>query len=258
VWQLGLELPESQLRTIDGSWLYRALQDTKTDDRALLTDLLGQCSSTELRLLDLCGGTGRLARLAIELDYSVTVVDWDTQALKLARERSDLRLETIKWDLSVPLTDIGLFDAIVCAHNAVNEVGALQPIFRTAASALKPGGWFYCEAVTRSPYPREFEVELLLTAFDPHGTWMISTAVLPIQERVHDLLLFGDRFNTSGRLLTRIEHTLRRRVFPADEIVAAAISLGLAPVRLDAHSDRFIFHNSLLNPSTVAHGGDDA
>lgn len=245
----NLEVQGSAL--FDEFSLFRSLQDAKIDDQALLADLLSQCNNSQPRLLDLCGGTGRVTQLAISLGWSSVVVDCDTEALEIARVRCGPLTQIVNWDLSAPLTGIGVFDAVVCAHNSINEVGALEPIFLTVASALAPGGWFYCEVVT-SPYLREYLVEPLLIATDAEGACVVNTAVLPIDETRHDLLLLGALYDQAGLLIRRVQHTVCRRTFPVNEIFAAAASTGLIWGDPFSGQNRFIFYRPLHSRADAA------
>lgn len=100
------------------------------------------------RVLDLGAGDGRLAAVALASRTTVTevvAIDSSLPMLALARDRfaADRRVQLIERDMDDPLTDLGMFDAIVSGfaiHHLAHE--RKQSLFGEVRQMLRPGGVF--------------------------------------------------------------------------------------------------------------------
>ena len=93
-------------------------------------------------VLDLCCGTGLLARELIARGYRVVGVDASEAMLDVARER--LGPEVVLSRMTLPdLVVEGVFDAAVCTFDGLNYLTPeeLQRTMGEVALHLRPGGW---------------------------------------------------------------------------------------------------------------------
>ncbi len=104
-------------------------------------------------ILDLCCGTGALARRLTARGYSVIGVDSSSQMLSLARqnvpEATFLQADAADFSLDSKV------DAAVCMFDSANhliEAGQLELAFRNVWAALKPGGYFVFDINTSEAY----------------------------------------------------------------------------------------------------------
>jgi SAM-dependent methyltransferase len=115
----------------------------------IMLDLIPPPGSRDLRLLDLCCGTGSISARALERfpQASILAVDWDPVHLELGRRALGERVEWLDADLRSPEWAAGLepgsFDAVLSAtaihYFLPNEVVSL---YRTVAGLLREGGIF--------------------------------------------------------------------------------------------------------------------
>jgi SAM-dependent methyltransferase len=93
-------------------------------------------------VLDLCCGTGLLARELIARGYRVVGVDASDAMLALARQR--LGPEVVLSRMTLPeLADEGVFDAAVCTFDGFNYLtpDELRLTMAAVALRLRPAGW---------------------------------------------------------------------------------------------------------------------
>jgi SAM-dependent methyltransferase len=128
---------------------------TMTNDYARWADfILGRLpapSGDDVRLLDVCCGTGTMTRLLGDHGYPVTGVDGSAAMLALARSAAPaatLRQAVLPGDR---LADPASYAAAVCTFDSVNylvEPGAVRGAFTRIAQALRPGGVFIFDVNT--------------------------------------------------------------------------------------------------------------
>jgi SAM-dependent methyltransferase len=102
-------------------------------------------------VLDLCCGTGLLARELIARGYRVAGVDAADAMLAQARERlgPEVELRRVRLpDLAVE----GVFDAAVCTFDGLNYLAPvhLRLTMASLALRLRPGGWFVFDLHTEA------------------------------------------------------------------------------------------------------------
>jgi SAM-dependent methyltransferase len=94
-------------------------------------------------ILDLCCGTGQLAKLLSDRGYRVTGLDGSGEMLHYAGENApgtEFILDDAR-SFSLP----GRFDAVISVFDSLNHVmtiGELASVFRNVCESLKPGGLF--------------------------------------------------------------------------------------------------------------------
>jgi SAM-dependent methyltransferase len=121
-------------------WYAGFAQDRSTDARPFLeSDLSGQ------RVLDLACGLGELSRLLASQGASVTAVDLSANMLGHAMDLETGRPLGVRYLLGdvtgTDWWDGAVFDGAVC-RLALMDLDDLDAALASAASVLKPGGWF--------------------------------------------------------------------------------------------------------------------
>jgi SAM-dependent methyltransferase len=116
----------------------------------IMLDLIRPADSrTDLRLLDLCCGTGSISARALDRfpHAAILAVDWDPVHLELGRRALGERVEWLDADLRSPEWAAGLepgsFDAVLSA-TAIHwfRPDDVVALYRTLAGLLREGGIF--------------------------------------------------------------------------------------------------------------------
>jgi SAM-dependent methyltransferase len=110
-----------------------------------------------LRLLDLCCGTGQLARHVLDAGFAVTGVDLSAEMLERARANAGPHLASgAATFVQADATDFELperFGLVVSTYDALNhlpDLAALRSCLASAAEVTLPGGRFLFDLNTRS------------------------------------------------------------------------------------------------------------
>ena len=139
-------LPSARFSDYDPlAWLYDRHWGRAFADRAVpaLDRLLLDGLPSGSRLLDLCCGTGHLARVLAGRGFVVTGLDGSEEMLKLARRT----VSGVEWVLADARSfDLpGTFDAVLSVFDSLNHVlrpEELQAVFGNVHRTLRPGGSF--------------------------------------------------------------------------------------------------------------------
>ena len=105
------------------------------------------------RVLDVCCGTGYLAGLLTGRGFDVTGVDLSAAMIRHARKHVPNATFLVGDVAAAPLP--GRFDAAVSTFDSLNHIvapGALQAVFRNAASVLRPGAPFVFDMLLEQAY----------------------------------------------------------------------------------------------------------
>jgi SAM-dependent methyltransferase len=119
----------------------------------LLKFLAGESLSRGANVLDLCCGTGQLAKILTDEGYKVTGVDISPGQLRYARKNAPLA-RFIKADAR-SFTLKQRFDTAFCTFDALNhilKIEELQQVFRNVNSNLKNGGVFVFDMNTEKEF----------------------------------------------------------------------------------------------------------
>jgi SAM-dependent methyltransferase len=110
---------------------------------AELLRLVGDVS--DLRVLDLACGSGRLTRELARRGGYIVGVDVSAALLNLAHaheEKSPLKIVYLQADASTPgILDGEMFDGVVCSFG-LSDIDDLEGAVATVARVLRPGGFF--------------------------------------------------------------------------------------------------------------------
>ncbi len=146
------------------------------------------------RVLDVCCGTGRLARLLSERGLSVTGIDVSSRMIRHARTHAP-QAEFLVRDATAFSFD-PVFDAAVSTFDSLNHIlspEALRQTFRNVLAALKPGGLFVFDVLGEEAY---------------RNHWREASAL------VHDtdvLVITGEGYDADNRL-AHCRLTMFRRI----------------------------------------------
>jgi SAM-dependent methyltransferase len=113
--------------------------------------------ATRARVIDVCCGTGYLARLLTDRGYRVTGVDASPSMVELARTRAPAAHFTIAE--AATFKSRTRFDAAVSTFDSLNHLldsDGLSAAFRSVARALKPGAPFAFDILTEDAYRTEW------------------------------------------------------------------------------------------------------
>lgn len=119
------------------------------------------------RILDLCCGTGQLARQLTAMGYRVTGVDGSAAMLEYARQNAP-GVEFIQADAR-SFTLPQKYHAVVSAFDSLNHVMTLRDlkaVFERAYAVLRPGGYFLCDLNTEPGYIHEWHGDFTIVEED--------------------------------------------------------------------------------------------
>lgn len=122
--------------------------------------------SDAAQVLDLCCGSGKIAKLLAAQGFKVTGVDASQAMLERARRRAPhatficSRIEDLRFTKSSKLNAEALlnaeaFDAAICIFDSLNhllDVRTLEAALRKVSRALKPGGLFIFDVNTEAAF----------------------------------------------------------------------------------------------------------
>ena len=168
-------------------------------------------------VLDLCCGTGILARELIARGYRVVGIDASDAMLDLARERLGPDVELSR----VTLPDLrleGVFDAAVCTFDGLNylDPDELQLTMAAVARRLRPAGWFVFDLHTDAMM--DFTISNPVVAGESAGNGFVITSTVDAATRSCDTTIEltqprdGDPFSEQ-----------HRQYFHSDAAVRAAL-----------------------------------
>lgn len=135
------------------------------------------------RILDVCCGTGFLARLLSRRNYAVTGIDASPAMIAHARETApdnEFHVADAS-DFQLP----GSFDAAVSTFDSLNHIlgyDHLEAAFRNTAAVLKPGASFAFDVLFEEAYRTRFGEGFAIVRDD------------------HVLTITGSRFDTKSRI----------------------------------------------------------
>ncbi|HEY3375965.1 MAG TPA: class I SAM-dependent methyltransferase [Armatimonadota bacterium] len=180
-------------------------------------------------VMDLCCGTGQLARWLTERGYSVTGIDGSEAMLHFARENAPEASFVLAdaRSFTVPST----FHAVVSTSDSLNHLLSLEELtaaFRNVYTALIPGGVFLCDMNTHEHLPKLGTGEVNTSIVeDDHAFIMRTRYDTGTRLAYWDLTLF--RLQNSWE---RADLTLIQRGYEETEICQALVEAGFSDARV--------------------------
>ena len=209
---------------------------------ASLLRLIGDVS--DLRLLDLACGHGRLARELARRAGRVVGVDISAALLDIARAREKelpLHISYVQADATLPEALVGeVFDGVVCSFG-LSDIDDLDGVMATVARVLRPGG-FFAFSILHPCFPG-WEAKQAQPSWPPEhgyyaeGWWRATTPVHGLRSKVganHRML--STYLNTIVRHKLAIEEVIEPP--PSADWLAEAPHIGSVPVYLVARCRR--------------------
>jgi SAM-dependent methyltransferase len=186
------------------------------------------------RILDLCCGTGQMARALVLRGYDVTGLDSSSEMLRLAREKvpeaNFIAGDARDFHLPAP------FDAAISTFNSLAHIDAhsdLVRVFRNVRNALRPGAPFLFDLSMEEAYTSKWRGSFTLVA-DKHAC--IVRPMYDARSRVgtNRITLF-EFLSAAWR---RSDFTITQKCHAASDVRSALKAAGYDDVRTyDAQRD---------------------
>lgn len=178
------------------------------------------------RVLDLCCGTGQIARGLTDHGYRVTGIDGSEAMLRFARENAPAA-EFIHGDArTFKLPE--KFQAVISAFDSLNHVmeyEELKTVFRNVQATLEDDGIFLFDLNLEDE--SEFMGNSLDMVEDDHAC-VVRASYKPEEKlKRYDVTMF----TPEGSAWRRSDLTLFQRYYDPDEVIAALAECGFSRVR---------------------------
>ena len=186
------------------------------------------------RLLDLCCGTGQLARLLGDRGYQVTGLDGSTEMIRFARENAP-QGEFVVDDARSFRLDRS-YDAVLSTYDSLNHIMSreeLRQVFQNVFRALDPGGLFFFDLNMEAAYRTRWNQSMGMAEED-HAC--VTQSRYDAERRVADFHV--TMFFESDGTWERSELTLHQRCYAATEVCSLLEQAGFAQIEaLARHGD---------------------
>ncbi len=217
------------------AWVYNKYWGDEFTPRVfpILENLVLRRLPVRASILDLCCGTGQLARTLTNLGYRVTGIDGSAEMLRFARENApDAEFivgDARSFEVASP------FHAVVSVFDSLNHImtgDELATVFGNVYAALREGGLFFFDLNLEAGYDLTWNDTFSIVE-DDH-ICIVRTSYHP-EERIA-------RFDTTIMLLDggwqRTDLALLQRCYDASEIRSALRAAGFTGVRAYANHAR--------------------
>jgi SAM-dependent methyltransferase len=179
----------------------------------------------EARILDLCCGTGQLARILSERGYRVTGLDGSAEMLRFARENAP-GVEFIHDDArTFRLPPV--YHAVISAFDSLNHVMTLEEltfVFRNVYAALREGGLFLFDLNMEAGYRTTWNDNFGIVEDDM--VCVVRSGYLAEERTARfDATIFRRRQNWE-----RSDITLFQKCYTEGEVRSALESAGLSEI----------------------------
>ncbi len=215
----------------------------------------GPLDLEDLRILDLCCGSGDLAAVLAARGYDVLGLDGSPRML----DRAQIAAPGARFRLADARTFVveQPFDAVLCMYDSLNHLASLDELRQTFSqvyAALKPGGMFLFDLNTRDGFEVRFQGSF---GFAEADRSLLVRATFDDQEDIgrYALTLFRrqveDRLNSlDASHWIRTDAMLEQRCFEEHQVRAALAEAGFdaasvfdaeAALGMDGHVGRAMF-----------------
>jgi SAM-dependent methyltransferase len=186
------------------------------------------------RVLDLCCGTGRIARELVARGYAVTGVDGSEAMLRIAREQapqaSFVHADARRFMPGGPFDGaLSLFDSL----NHVTSLDELEAVFRCVHAALRPAAPFLFDLNDDASFRTHWTGESYTVVEEDHVSVMRGTYAPA--ERLGTLRVTLFRLQDLG--WRRADVVIEERCHAADDVLGALRRAGFTAAVLRAEHD---------------------
>lgn len=218
------------------AWIYNKYWGADSAQRffPVLEQLLLPHLPLRARILDLCCGTGQLARALAQRGYSVTGIDGSEEMIRLARMNAP-DVEFLVEDaraLSLP----ALYHAVVSTYDSLNHILSLEElsrVFHNVYACLQPGGLFLFDLNMEPGYKARWRGSFGAVEED-HA--FIARAGFDEEERIGWFAI--TIFQLREAVWHRSDATVLQRCYSEPEIRSALEATGFTDIQtFDAQND---------------------
>ena len=186
------------------------------------------------RILDLCCGTGQLARWLAACGFEVVGLDSSPAMLAIARENA-AKAEFVEADARSFRFDEP-FDAVLSTFDSINHLASLDDVRRVFANvfaALRPGGLFVFDVNTQAGFLDAADESYAATE---HSHVCVVRSSYDVEKGVG--LSKVTAFEPAGELWRRLDFEIREYHYAAPALKSALREAGFARARtMDAQRD---------------------
>ncbi len=185
-------------------------------------------------VLDLCCGTGQLARHFLERDYRVVGIDLSDPMLRFARENNiDYILADQAEFILADASNFSLdekFGLVVSTYDALNHlpnIAALTGCFQSVFNVLEEEGYFIFDLNTEVGLRRWGGVQIT----DRESVYLIIRGFIEIEEQKAWTQITGFVRN-EDESYTRFDETVYNTIFDVQQVVDLLYEVGFQDVQL--------------------------
>jgi SAM-dependent methyltransferase len=179
-------------------------------------------------VLDLCCGTGQVARYFLDNGYPVTGIDLSAGMLEIAKENSSAYLSSgqVSWLLAdaaiFALAErFGLVISTFDALNHLASMSALEKCFQCVFQGLEVDGWFIFDLNTRAGFQRWNSISIE----DTEDLMVVNRGVF---DETNNLVItrISGFVKTYDRLYERFEEVVYETIFDMQAVRLALLATG--------------------------------
>lgn len=200
-------------------------------------------SRASKRVLDLAGGSGRLAVLLAKQGYQTTLLDLSSEMLSLASQHAEenhVRLDLIQADMTDDWPLVDSFPLITSFADSLNYLPDLQTLQQTLIQVfhhLKKGGKFLFDVIT--PYQVKVGYDNYMYNNDDDPTHIFMWTSFPgddVNSVDHDLKFFvyDDQLD-AFKLVREIHH---EQTYPIKKYITILEKIGFTNIKVTADFGR--------------------
>jgi SAM-dependent methyltransferase len=194
----------------------------------LLKDIIGETLPDRAKVLDLCCGTGQLAKVLTDKGYQVTGIDGSREMLRYAKENAPAAEFTVADARSFKFPPT--YNAVFSTFNSLNHILKLEELLRTFKNVRKclvSGGIFIFDLSTESHFKKHWknhkEIKETLDCF-----YAIHNDYNP-EERL--ALFHCTIFRHKTGNWQRSDITVEETFYPAAEVKSSLKKAGFSDIR---------------------------
>lgn len=217
------------------AWFYNKYwTEFSADIMPTLQPLLLDQLPAGTHILDLCCGTGQMARQLIARGFRVTGVDGSAEMLAYARQNAPeatiIQADARDFTLPEPVdVAVCLFDSL----NHITERAGLESALRCTYAALRPGGLFVFDLNMDEAYKLRWNSSYSIV--EPDHVIAVRARYSPVAREARMTLTM---FQEVGEAYQRSDVTFVERAYPQEDVLELLATIGFVDVKsYDASHD---------------------